>query len=167
MKDPFTPPVSLLVTVAGEDVGGPVPDLQVATNSGWSPSTISTIFWASAAALKRSSFYLVSTREYAGLRGDPAALGEWSATRCEAQIGPTAHQRRNWPQTAIYRPKLSGRMRPAIESSILFSFETVFTGRLKAGPQIETWQRRSVAAFTPAVILFIALSEAEDNIEPG
>jgi hypothetical protein len=53
------------------------------------------------------------------------------------------------------------------ESSILFSFETYFTGRVKAGPQIETWQGRSVAAFTPAVILFIALPEAEDNIEPG
>ena len=38
---------------------------------------------------------------------------------------------------------------------------------MKAGPQIETWQGRSAAAFTPAVILFIALPEAEDNIEPG
>ena len=35
--------------------------------------------------------------------------------------------------------------RASIESSILFSFETVFTGRVKAGPQIGTWQRRSVA----------------------
>ena len=34
-------------------------------------------------------------------------------------------------------------------SFILFSFETDFTGRVKAGPQIETWQRRSAAAFTP------------------
>jgi hypothetical protein len=57
--------------------------------------------------------------------------------------------------------------RPATESSILFSFETDFTGRVKAGPQIETWQGRSAAAFTPAVILFIALPEAEDKIEPG
>jgi hypothetical protein len=48
-----------------------------------------------------------------------------------------------------------------------FSFETDFTGRVKAGPQIETWQGRSAAAFTPAVILFIALPEAEDDIEPG
>jgi hypothetical protein len=53
------------------------------------------------------------------------------------------------------------------ESSILFSFETDFTGRVKAGPQIETWQRRSAAAFTPAVILFIALPEAKDKIDPG
>ena len=52
------------------------------------------------------------------------------------------------------------------ESSILFSFETDFTGRVKAGPQIETWQGRSAAAFTPAVILFIALPEVEDNIDP-
>jgi len=36
----------------------------------------------------------------------------------------------------------------------------------KAGPQIEPWQGRSVAAFTPAVILFIALPEVKDNIEP-
>jgi len=57
--------------------------------------------------------------------------------------------------------------RRVTESSILFSFETDFTGRVKAGPQIETWQGRSAAAFTPAVILFIALPEAEDNIEPG
>jgi len=53
------------------------------------------------------------------------------------------------------------------KSSILFSFETDFTGRVKAGPQIETWQRRSAAAFTPAVILFIALPNAEDKTDPG
>jgi len=57
--------------------------------------------------------------------------------------------------------------RRAPESRFLFSFGTDFTGRVKAGTQIETWQGRSAAAFTPAVILFIALSEAEDNIEPG
>ena len=51
--------------------------------------------------------------------------------------------------------------------NFLFSFETDFTGRVKAEPQIETWQRRSAAAFTPAVILFIALPEAKDNIDPG
>jgi len=48
-----------------------------------------------------------------------------------------------------------------------FSFEIDFTGRVKAGPQIETWQGRSAAAFTPAVIIFIALPEAKDNIGPG
>ena len=53
------------------------------------------------------------------------------------------------------------------KQDILFSFETDFTGRVKAGPQIETWQGRSVAAFTPAVILFIALPEAEDKTAPG
>jgi hypothetical protein len=57
--------------------------------------------------------------------------------------------------------------RRVTESSILFSFETGFTGRVKAEPQIETWQRRSAVAFTPAVILFIALPEAKDNIDPG
>jgi hypothetical protein len=51
--------------------------------------------------------------------------------------------------------------------SFLFSLETDFTGRVKAEPQIETWQRRSAAAFTPAVILFIALPETKDNIDPG
>jgi hypothetical protein len=39
---------------------------------------------------------------------------------------------------------------------------------VKAGQQIETFagngQRR---AFTPAVILFLALPEANDNIDPG
>jgi len=57
--------------------------------------------------------------------------------------------------------------RQATESGILFSFETDFTGRVKAEPQIEIWQRRSAAAFTPAVILFIALPEEKDNIDPG
>ena len=32
---------------------------------------------------------------------------------------------------------------------------------------IESWQGRSWRAFTPAVILFIALPEAKDNIDPG
>jgi hypothetical protein len=54
-----------------------------------------------------------------------------------------------------------------MEGGILFSFETDFTWRVKAGPQIETWQGRSAAAFTPAVIIFIALPEAKDNIDPG
>ena len=54
-----------------------------------------------------------------------------------------------------------------MESSILFSFETDFTGRVKAEPQIETWQGRSAAAFTPAVILFIALPKPKDNSDPG
>jgi hypothetical protein len=38
---------------------------------------------------------------------------------------------------------------------------------VKAGPQIETWQGRSAALFTPAVILVISLPEAEGNTEPG
>jgi hypothetical protein len=52
-------------------------------------------------------------------------------------------------------------------SSILFSFETDL-GRVKARPADRNFagdgQRR---AFTPAVILFIALPDAKDNIEPG
>jgi hypothetical protein len=55
-----------------------------------------------------------------------------------------------------------------VESSILFSFETDFTGRVKARPAdrnfAENGQRR---AFTPAVILFIALPEEKDNVDPG
>jgi hypothetical protein len=62
---------------------------------------------------------------------------------------------------------LSEGSRPVTQRSILLSFETDFTGRVKAGPQIETWQGRSAAAFTPAVILFIALPEGEGNTEPG
>jgi hypothetical protein len=39
---------------------------------------------------------------------------------------------------------------------------------VKAGHQIEDFGRdRSRRAFTPAVILFIALPEVKDNIEPG
>jgi hypothetical protein len=72
----------------------------------------------------------------------------------------------HWP---FYTPghRSADSSRRVTESSILFSFETDFAGRVKAGPQIETWQGRSAAAFTPAVILFIALPEAEDKIEPG
>jgi hypothetical protein len=54
-----------------------------------------------------------------------------------------------------------------MESSILFSFETDFAGRVKAGLRSKLWQRRSAAAFTPAVILFIALPEAEDKGDSG
>jgi hypothetical protein len=60
-----------------------------------------------------------------------------------------------------------GGRRWQAESSILFSFETDFTGRVKAGPQIETWQGRSAAAFTPAAIIFISLPETENKTEPG
>jgi len=57
--------------------------------------------------------------------------------------------------------------RPIRTQYILFSFETDFTGRVKASPQIETWQRRSAAALTPAVILFIALPEPEYKGDAG
>jgi hypothetical protein len=45
--------------------------------------------------------------------------------------------------------------------------ELTLPGRVKAEPQIETWQRRSAAAFTPAVILFIELPETESETDPG
>ena len=38
---------------------------------------------------------------------------------------------------------------------------------MKAGPQIETWQGRSAAAFTPAVIIFIALPLGKRQHRPG
>jgi len=38
---------------------------------------------------------------------------------------------------------------------------------VKAGPQIETWQGRSAAAFTPAVIIFIALPLGKRQHRPG
>jgi hypothetical protein len=47
-------------------------------------------------------------------------------------------------------------------------FEADFAGGCRPGQQIDTFaengQRR---AFTPAVILFIALPEVKDNIDPG
>ena len=54
------------------------------------------------------------------------------------------------------------------ENVILFWFEADFAGRAKARPADRNLagdgQRR---AFTPAVILFIALPDAKGNIEPG
>jgi hypothetical protein len=53
-------------------------------------------------------------------------------------------------------------------SGVFFSFEADFAGRVKARPADRNFgrdgQRR---AFTPAVILFIALPETKDNIVPG
>jgi hypothetical protein len=58
--------------------------------------------------------------------------------------------------------------RRVAESSILFSFDADFAGRVKARPADRDFagdgHRR---AFTPAVILFIALPEAEDKTAPG
>ena len=53
------------------------------------------------------------------------------------------------------------------ESSILFSFETDFTGRVKAGPRSKLGSDGQWPALTPAVILFIALPEADDKTDPG
>src|SRR5712691_12674047 len=39
--------------------------------------------------------------------------------------------------------------------------------RVKAGTPDQTWQRGQRQAFTPAVILFIALPPAEDKADPG
>jgi hypothetical protein len=59
-----------------------------------------------------------------------------------------------------------GGWRPAFESSILFSFETDFTGRVKA-LRSELGSDGQWPALTPAVILFIALPEADDKTDPG
>jgi hypothetical protein len=63
-------------------------------------------------------------------------------------------------------PLVHSRPRRQFESSILFSFETDYREG-EGQPRIATWQRRSAAALTPAVILFIALPEAEDKADPG
>jgi hypothetical protein len=58
--------------------------------------------------------------------------------------------------------------RPAVQRSILFSFEADYTGRVKARPADRNFGRNGHRrAFTPAVILFIALPEAEDKTAPG
>jgi hypothetical protein len=50
---------------------------------------------------------------------------------------------------------------------LLFLCEPL-AGRVKARPADRNFRRaRSRRAFTPAVILFIALPEAKDNIDPG
>ena len=58
--------------------------------------------------------------------------------------------------------------RASSESSMLFSSETDFAGRVKARPADRNFagdgRRR---AFTPAVILVIALPEAKDKLDPG
>src|ERR1035437_4535185 len=63
---------------------------------------------------------------------------------------------------------LSGGSRSPTGSCILFSCETDFARGSRPGQQIGTFaengQRRAI---TPAVILFIALPEAKDNIDPG
>jgi len=67
------------------------------------------------------------------------------------------------------RPMFRVRASPSSpENSILFSSETDFAGRVKARPADRNFagdgRRR---AFTPAVILVIALPEAKDKLDPG
>jgi hypothetical protein len=57
--------------------------------------------------------------------------------------------------------------RVRIESSILFSFELMLPEGEGPANRSDFSRERSRRAFTPAVILFIALPESEDNIEPG
>jgi hypothetical protein len=50
----------------------------------------------------------------------------------------------------------------------LFRLQLTLSEGERPGQQIETFHReRSRRAFTAAVILFIALPEAKDNIDPG
>jgi hypothetical protein len=48
-----------------------------------------------------------------------------------------------------------------------FSFDHEFTRRVKAGRRSNPGRENQRQALTPAVILFIALPEAKDNIDPG
>jgi hypothetical protein len=74
----------------------------------------------------------------------------------------------NWRDAVLNRPMFWRGSPRAGERCILLSFEFEFTGGWRPGRQIETLagdgQRR---AFTPALILFIALPEAKDNTDPG
>jgi hypothetical protein len=58
-------------------------------------------------------------------------------------------------------------LRPPTQSSFLFSFDNEYTRRVKAGRRSNPGRENQRRAFTPAVILFIALPEAKDNIDPG
>jgi hypothetical protein len=54
-----------------------------------------------------------------------------------------------------------------MESSFPLSFDNEYTRRVKAGRRRNPGRDNQRRAFTPAVILFIALPEAKDNIDPG
>jgi hypothetical protein len=49
----------------------------------------------------------------------------------------------------------------------MISFDHDFTRRVKAGRRSNPGRENQRRALTPAVILFIALPEAKDNIDPG
>src|SRR6476469_6989863 len=71
-------------------------------------------------------------------------------------------------EVVLNRPKLWEAVRNRLKRCILFSFEADLVGRVKARPADRNFRRaRSRRAFTPDVILFIALPEAKDNIDPG
>jgi hypothetical protein len=53
------------------------------------------------------------------------------------------------------------------ESSILFSFDTDLPRRVKASRAIKLGRTVCRPAFTPAVVLFIALPEFENKTDPG
>jgi hypothetical protein len=82
--------------------------------------------------------------------------------------GSTVTLTRNAKKPANVVSVVSERARGEPWKAVFF-FRSRLTlpGRVKAGPQIESWQGRSAAALTPAVILFIALPEVKDNIDPG
>src|SRR6516162_4681439 len=69
---------------------------------------------------------------------------------------------------ALNRLKAQVRACGCQRKAVFFFFETDFAGRVKARPADRNLagdgQRR---AFTPAVILFIALPDTKDNIDPG
>jgi hypothetical protein len=57
--------------------------------------------------------------------------------------------------------------RPPIQSGFPFSFDNEYSRRVKAGRRSNPGRENQRRAFTPAVILFIALPEEKDNIDPG
>ena len=71
------------------------------------------------------------------------------------------------PANLQVRQDRARTLRERSESSILFSFGTDFLGRVKARGAIEPGGAVVTQALTPAVILFIALPEADDNTDPG
>ncbi len=76
---------------------------------------------------------------------------------------------RSFLNAGDYRPMLSeGGWRQTGRGGILFSFELTLPEGEGPASRSKLWQRTVMGGpSTPAVILFIALPEAKDNIEPG
>ena len=90
------------------------------------------------------------------------------APRNGIKQGRRTLSRRQWTKSGFKPAKVVRGGSQPIEKVYSFSFEADLVGRVKARPADRNFRRaRSRRAFTPAVILFIALPEAKDNIDPG